>query len=303
MRTFHKPHDQANRIRQTARQAEVSRRTLPKREVDLSKREVSASYLENSCSTVPVPHLHDFRAGPSFDAGANIAPNCLGGWNDLENSEDCRSAGGHGNQHVRLRGAQIDRIKTICPAPAAIVASSRAGVALQRPQSVAPRSPRASGVQRTSTWRSGQVAPSPADIRPCPGVYPEPLDQALRWLAAGCSGCGRVSSALLVDFPFTRCLRNVNANACKYAPGGDPVLCRAVSGLCAMPKGIDTEHLFGFMIGTDVGNVGEREFQSETTGRFGKNGGNYRAVGQRVRTGIGARQEFSNRSGKHVCGA
>ena len=39
-------------------------------------------------------------------------------------------------------------------------------------------------------------------------------------------------------------------------------------------EGIDTEHLFGFMIGTDVGNVGEREFQSETTGRFGKLVGN-----------------------------
>jgi len=32
-------------------------------------------------------------------------------------------------------------------------------------------------------------------------------------------------------------------------------------------EGIDTEHLFGFMIGTDTGNVGEREFQSQTTGR------------------------------------
>src|SRR5437870_13220748 len=49
---------------------------------------------------------------------------------------------------------------------------------------------------------------------------------------------------------------------------------------CAVAEGIDTEHLFGFMIGTDVGTVGEREFQSETTGRFGKNGGRYRAVGQ-----------------------
>ena len=49
---------------------------------------------------------------------------------------------------------------------------------------------------------------------------------------------------------------------------------------CVHAEGIDTEHLFGFMIGTDVGNVGEREFQSETTGRFGKNGGTYRAVGQ-----------------------
>jgi hypothetical protein len=47
-------------------------------------------------------------------------------------------------------------------------------------------------------------------------------------------------------------------------------------------EGIDTEHLFGFMIGSDVGTVGEREFQSETTGRFAKNGGNYRAVGQQL---------------------
>jgi hypothetical protein len=52
--------------------------------------------------------------------------------------------------------------------------------------------------------------------------------------------------------------------------------------ICARAEGIDTEHLFSFMIGTDVGNVGEREFQSETTGRFGKNGGSYRAIGQEL---------------------
>ena len=59
------------------------------------------------------------------------------------------------------------------------------------------------------------------------------------------------------------------------------ILC--LSGLlptCVYAEGIDTEHLFGFMIGTDVGNVGEREFQSQTTGRFAKDGGKYRAVGQ-----------------------
>jgi hypothetical protein len=49
---------------------------------------------------------------------------------------------------------------------------------------------------------------------------------------------------------------------------------------CARAEGVDTEHIFGFMIGTDVGTVGEREFQSETTGRFGKGGGTYRAIGQ-----------------------
>jgi hypothetical protein len=37
----------------------------------------------------------------------------------LEDSEDCRGAGRHGNQHVRLRSAQIDCIETICPALAA----------------------------------------------------------------------------------------------------------------------------------------------------------------------------------------
>jgi hypothetical protein len=36
------------------------------------------------------------------------------------------------------------------------------------------------------------------------------------------------------------------------------------------------------MIGTDVGTLGEREFQSQTTGRFGKGGGTYRAIGQEL---------------------
>src|SRR3982074_2302917 len=49
---------------------------------------------------------------------------------------------------------------------------------------------------------------------------------------------------------------------------------------CVHAEGIDTEHIFAFMIGTDVGSVGEREFQSQTTGRFSKAAGNYRALGQ-----------------------
>lgn len=50
--------------------------------------------------------------------------------------------------------------------------------------------------------------------------------------------------------------------------------------MCARAEeGFDTEHIFGFMIGSDVGNPGEREFQTETTGRFGKGGGTYRAIG------------------------
>lgn len=47
-------------------------------------------------------------------------------------------------------------------------------------------------------------------------------------------------------------------------------------------EGFDTEHIFGFMIGSDVGNVGEREFQTQTTGRLGKGGGTYRALEHEV---------------------
>jgi hypothetical protein len=51
---------------------------------------------------------------------------------------------------------------------------------------------------------------------------------------------------------------------------------------CVQAEGIDTEHLFGFVIGTDVGGAGEREFQSQTTGRFSRNGGTYRAISQQL---------------------
>jgi opacity protein-like surface antigen len=49
---------------------------------------------------------------------------------------------------------------------------------------------------------------------------------------------------------------------------------------CAVAEGIDTEHIFAFMIGADVGTFGEREFQTESTGRFGRSGGTYRALSQ-----------------------
>ena len=39
------------------------------------------------------------------------------------------------------------------------------------------------------------------------------------------------------------------------------ILCfSALLPTCVHAEGIDTEHLFGFMIGSDVGSVGEREF-------------------------------------------
>jgi hypothetical protein len=51
---------------------------------------------------------------------------------------------------------------------------------------------------------------------------------------------------------------------------------------CLHAEDIDTEHLYAFTIGTDVGSVGEREFQTQTTGRFAKAAGSYRAVGEQL---------------------
>jgi hypothetical protein len=45
---------------------------------------------------------------------------------------------------------------------------------------------------------------------------------------------------------------------------------------------IDTEQLFGFLIGTDIGERGEREIESETSGQFGKGAGSYSALSQKL---------------------
>jgi hypothetical protein len=43
---------------------------------------------------------------------------------------------------------------------------------------------------------------------------------------------------------------------------------------------IDTDHLFAFSTGTDIGEVGTRELESATSGRFAKGGGRYTASSQ-----------------------
>jgi len=43
---------------------------------------------------------------------------------------------------------------------------------------------------------------------------------------------------------------------------------------------IDTEFLFGFLLGTDTGDLGDREIQAETSGRFGRRTGSYAGLTQ-----------------------
>jgi hypothetical protein len=60
------------------------------------------------------------------------------------------------------------------------------------------------------------------------------------------------------------------------------MLCVLLSAARGHAEGIDTEHIYGFIIGTDVGERGEREFQTETTGRFSRIGGSYQALSQQL---------------------
>jgi hypothetical protein len=55
-----------------------------------------------------------------------------------------------------------------------------------------------------------------------------------------------------------------------------PVLATVPTGARTTP--IETEHLFGFTIGSDVGEVGERELEGTVTGRFAKRTGTYNAA-------------------------
>jgi len=69
------------------------------------------------------------------------------------------------------------------------------------------------------------------------------------------------------------------------APHPERTIVAAAIALCltAWPspiyaQRIDTEHLFGFMIGTDVGEPGDKEIEAETVARWGKRPGSYFAA-------------------------
>lgn len=58
---------------------------------------------------------------------------------------------------------------------------------------------------------------------------------------------------------------------------GPPAQLRAEPRAGETRAELDTEHMFGFVTGTDVGEGGEKEIESESTGRLGKRSGAYAA--------------------------
>jgi hypothetical protein len=85
----------------------VSVRALPMRELVCPGGNYRRSTAAQMHPLVDHVHLRRARAGHRFDLGVKLAPSHLGGSNELEDSEDRRSSGRHGNQHVRLRIAQV----------------------------------------------------------------------------------------------------------------------------------------------------------------------------------------------------
>ena len=57
--------------------------------------------------------------------------------------------------------------------------------------------------------------------------------------------------------------------------------------------GVETENLFGFVLGSDVEPRGTRSIAMETIGRFGKRGGTYNAVGGKVEFAYGVTDSLS----------
>jgi hypothetical protein len=72
--------------------------------------------------------------------------------------------------------------------------------------------------------------------------------------------------------------RFVSTAAQRAAAGYCLLLALSLISTGARSTTIETEHLFGFTIGSDVGEVGEREIEGSVTGRFAKRTGSYNAA-------------------------
>jgi hypothetical protein len=72
--------------------------------------------------------------------------------------------------------------------------------------------------------------------------------------------------------------RSVSASKRGGAVRSCLLLVLAIIPTDARTETIETEHLFGFTIGSDVGEVGEREVEGTVTGRFAKQTGSYNAA-------------------------
>ena len=67
----------------------------------------------------------------------------------------------------------------------------------------------------------------------------------------------------------------------------------ALAATTAKAAELETTHIFGFTLGTDVNAVGEKEAESEAVGRFGKSAGTYSAISEGLGVKFSPFQNFS----------
>jgi len=70
------------------------------------------------------------------------------------------------------------------------------------------------------------------------------------------------------------------ATKCRLGAWSCVVAAMLATSQLARASDVDSEHLFGFTEGADIGRAGEREAETETIGRFGKSAGSYAAMTQ-----------------------
>ncbi|MEY9183212.1 hypothetical protein ABIG06_004792 [Bradyrhizobium sp. USDA 326] len=99
------------------------------------------------------------------------------------------------------------------------------------------------------------------------------------------SFAGAIAAAIIVVGHLASCASasaDEGARSLAYAapwPGSAPGLGinKLAGGLPSTHADIDTEHIFGFSMGSDIGKPGEMEIEFENVGAFGKRSGTYAA--------------------------
>jgi hypothetical protein len=93
---------------------------------------------------------------------------------------------------------------------------------------------------------------------------------------AGCARRRRVPHRTRLTFAIALSIAALTA-VCGPADAG-----KAAPKEAANAAEVDTEHLFGFTEGSDIGEAGERELESDTTFRSGKNSGAFNTTASEV---------------------
>lgn len=115
---------------------------------------------------------------------------------------------------------------------------------------------------------------------------------SLAWFGIVLASLGSVGSVLAGETPLGRERVHVHELPEAQMPGADAHAIHPHEH-GGHAHAIETENLFGFVLGSDTEEAGARTLALETVGRFGKRAGSYRGFVQKLEYGIGATDDLS----------